>query len=45
MKTTKVVINLISNQYFNSIDEKHHNDKIMSMFGLTIKIETLYNEL
>jgi hypothetical protein len=29
---------------FYSIDEKHHDYEIMSMFRLTIKIETLYNE-
>ena len=47
MKTTKAVVvsNLISNQCFHSIDKKHHEYKIMSMFRLTINIKTFYNEL
>jgi hypothetical protein len=47
MKTDKAVVvsNLLRNQCFYSIDEKHDDYKIMSMFRLTIKIYTFYNEL
>ena len=40
MNTTKAVIliNLMRNQCFYIIDEKHYDNKIMSMFRLTIKI-------
>jgi hypothetical protein len=40
MKTAKAVVvsNLISNQRFYIIDEKHHNYWIMPMVRLTIKI-------
>jgi hypothetical protein len=47
MKITKAVVvsNLITNPCLYTIDEKHNNYTIMSMFQLTIKIQTFYNEL